>query len=101
MTGAKYPKHEGKTCYGWDVSQAALADLRQNAGLDLSYLINAYQAFPDKNNFFLKNNFFEKLAGTDVLRQQIIDGKSAEEIKATWQTDLEDFKKIRQQYLRY
>jgi uncharacterized protein YbbC (DUF1343 family) len=31
----------------------------------------------------------------------IIEGKSAEEIKATWKDEVEEFKKLRRKYLRY
>ncbi len=53
------------------------------------------------NTFFLKNNFFEKLAGNGDLRKQIESGMSEEEIRATWQPALEEFKKIREKYLIY
>ena len=53
------------------------------------------------NTFFLKNNFFEKLAGNGDLRKQIESGMSEEEIRATWQPALDEFKKIREKYLIY
>lgn len=51
--------------------------------------------------FFLKSNFFEKLAGNGDLRKQIEQGMSEEEIRATWQPALDEFKKIRKKYLIY
>lgn len=101
MDGAKYPKHDGKTCRGYDLSKLELEKIRKEKGLNLSYLINAYQNMPKSEPFFLKNLFFDKLAGGDKLRKQIIAGKSAEEIKATWQNDLHKFKKTRAKYLLY
>ncbi len=101
MDGAKYPKHEGKTCIGYDLTELDLADLRNERGLNLSYLINAYQNMPKSEEFFLKNLFFDKLAGGSTLRKQIIAGKSAKEIKATWQKDLNKFRKTRAKYLLY
>ena len=53
----------------------------------------------DNSKFF--TNFFDKLAGTDALRKQIIAGTSEEEIRASWQDDLKAFKKVRRQYLLY
>jgi uncharacterized protein YbbC (DUF1343 family) len=44
---------------------------------------------------------FEKLIGRDYVRKMIIEGKSAEEIKATWKDEVEEFKKLRRKYLRY
>lgn len=70
-------------------------------GIMLDLLLNAYRDYPDKANFFLKNNFFDKLAGTDQLRKQIIEGKSMEDIRASWQPGLEQFNQIRARYLIY
>ena len=36
-----------------------------------------------------------------LLQKQIEQGMTNEEIKATWQDDLENFKKIREKYLIY
>ena len=48
-----------------------------------------------------KKLWIDQLSGTDELRKQIEAGLSEEEIKATWQKDLEAFKKIRAKYLIY
>ena len=101
MEGAKYPKHQGKTCFGKDLRNIPLQELRANHGFNLAYLLEAYQSFEDKDQFFLKNLFFDKLAGTDQLRQQIIAGKTDSEIRATWAADLEAFKNKRAKYLMY
>ena len=98
--GAKYPKHLGKRCYGVDLSGTALEKVR-STGIDLTYLLDAYHNYPDKANFFLKNNFFDRLAGSDVLRKQILAGRSANEIRSSWQDDLAEFKRIRAKYLLY
>lgn len=92
--GAKHPKHEGKLCYGQDLS----ATEKQSA-INLSYLINAYKNTSNKEEFF--NSFFTKLAGTEQLQQQILAGMDANAIKATWQKDLDAFKLTRKKYLLY
>lgn len=92
--GAKYPKHDGVLCYGEDLS----VHERMN-GLDLSYLIRAYQNSIDKKVFF--NDFFIKLAGTKALQQQIESGVSEKDIRETWAQGLEQFKNIRAKYLIY
>ncbi len=99
--GAKYPKHENKTCYGYDLSNMPISYLRQNRQLNLDWLLQMYQAYPDKANFFNKNNFFNKLAGNSRLQQQIKSGMTETQIRATWQADLDHFKQIRKQYLIY
>jgi uncharacterized protein YbbC (DUF1343 family) len=58
-----------------------------------------YNSYPEKTEFF--TSFFNKLAGSGHLRQQIEAGMSEDEIKATWQDDLIQFEKIRHKYLLY
>lgn len=99
--GAKYPKHQGKVCYGADLSGRLLDASRASKKIELSYLLDAYRNYPDKEGFFLKNNFFDRLAGSDELRKQIIAGRSEKEIRAGWEEGLEDFRKIRAKYLLY
>ncbi|MDP2453554.1 MULTISPECIES: DUF1343 domain-containing protein [unclassified Kaistella] len=96
--GAKDPFLNGKLCYGENLSEYP-EDLR---ALNLDWLLKAYK--DDKNpqqDFFLKNLFFDKLAGTDELRKQIIAGKSVVQIKDSWKSDLENFQKIRAKYVMY
>jgi uncharacterized protein YbbC (DUF1343 family) len=99
--GSKEPPHKNKICNGWDLSHLKLDDLHSERQINLSYLINAYKYFPDKNAFFLKGNFFDKLSGTTELRTQLIQGKSADAIRASWQDGLAKFKTIRKKYLLY
>ncbi len=94
--GSKYPKHENKVCNGYNLSNES-----QLQDLNLSYLLNAYNLTEDKNNFFLKNGFFSKLAGTTQLQQQIEAGLTANEIKSSWKNGLDNFKLIRNKYLIY
>ena len=69
--------------------------------IQLKYIIQAYKLFPDKQNFFLKNNFFNRLAGNDILMQQIKDGKSEAEIRKSWEPGLTNYKRMRKKYLLY
>jgi uncharacterized protein YbbC (DUF1343 family) len=99
--GATNPKYVTQTCYGWKVT-----DIQADDGLlHLQYLLDAYQLFPDKGNFFIKpktgDYFFNKLAGNAALMQQIKDGKTEPEIRESWQTALNAFKQIRKKYLLY
>jgi len=92
--GAKYPKHQGIECCGFDLS-----DGERLYEINLSYLLKMYSFALDKDKFF--NNFFTKLAGTKKLQQQIEQGLTEAEIKATWQKGLKRFIKIREKYLIY
>lgn len=96
--GAKDPFLNGQLCYGENLANTK-KDLRE---LDISWLLNAYKNYKNPNqNFFLKNLFFDKLAGSDELRKQIIAGKSEQEIKNSWKKGLENFQKIRGKYVVY
>lgn len=92
--GAKEPMHNGKLCYGEDLSNNEFVD-----GLTLKWLLKAYQNNSNPSKFF--NNFFVKLAGTEKLRQQIEQGWSEKKIRSSWQEDLENFKKTRAKYTLY
>ncbi|WP_211295582.1 exo-beta-N-acetylmuramidase NamZ family protein [Polaribacter porphyrae] len=92
--GAKYPKHKNKLCYGVD-----LRNYKHLSQIDLSFLIDAYKRTPQKEKFF--GSTFTIHAGTENLQQQIEQGLSETEIRKTWQQGLEDFKKIKEQYLMY
>jgi uncharacterized protein YbbC (DUF1343 family) len=93
--GSKSPPHENKKCYGTDLR------FQDNylEEINLNWLIESYNNCPEKEKFF--NSFFDKLAGTDKLRLQIIEAKTAKEIKESWQENLNEFKKIRNKYLLY
>ena len=93
--GSKHPKHENKTCFGFDLRNQD----NYFTSINLDWLIYCYKNSNNKDIFF--NNFFDKLVGTNQLRLQIIQGKNSKEIKSSWKLDLEEFKKIRQKYLLY
>ena len=109
--GAKNPPLKNKPCYGYDLSGLSIDITKpQWQRINLSFLLNAYQLFTNKDSFFLrpaKNNpktsdyFFNKLAGNDKLMWQIINGKTEAEIRKSWEPDLAAFRKIRAKYLLY
>jgi len=102
MAGAKYPKHENKKCNGQNLQNLTVGSLHESGKLDLSYLLDSYREINGKNkSFFLDNNFFEKLAGTDQLRNQIIAGLSEEEIRKSWVDGIKTFRNMRSNYLIY
>lgn len=100
--GAKNPKLLNKKCYGWDLRGTPDAVLQKvDNRIQLKWLIEAYRLFPQKDSFFLKNNFINLLAGNDILVRQIREGKTEDEIKSSWEPALTDFKRIRKKYLLY
>lgn len=92
--GAKSPLHNGKFCFGENLTSTPIV-----TQLELKWLLNAYDKTIDKSVFF--TNFFTKLAGSKKLQEQIIAGLSEEEIRKSWETGLENFKKMREEYLIY
>jgi uncharacterized protein YbbC (DUF1343 family) len=100
--GAKTSKHYYETCYGWNLhGTAAQVLLKVDNHIQLKWLLGAYKLFPGKDTFFLKTNSFNRLAGNDLLMQQIKDGKTEQQIRKSWDPALSDFKKIRKKYLIY
>ena len=102
--GAMSSKLYGQLCYGWDLTNKAAP--KKNIDLDL--IKEIYNAFPQKDSFFIipksglmTDFFFNKLAGNASLMEQLKQGKTATEIRASWQPDLIAFKKIRKKYLLY
>jgi uncharacterized protein YbbC (DUF1343 family) len=98
-SAAPNPPLKDKLCFGENLQTEKPEQLQSIARLDLSHLLKAWQHFPDKSKFF--NNFFDKLAGTTKLREQIQEGKSESEIRDSWKNDLDAFKALRKKYLLY
>ena len=92
--GAKNPPYNGIDCFGENLSNIPKVER-----LELKWLLKAYEDTKDKSKFF--NSFFTKLAGTKKLQQQIESGMSAAEIRASWETELIEFKTMRKKYLIY
>ena len=96
---SKYPKFKGKKCFGVDLSKKTLEEVRMQKQLDLSFVLTAHLQLKDKTKFF--NAFFRNLAGTDTFRKQIEKGMTEDEIRSTWQEQIDHYKKIREKYLIY
>lgn len=94
---AKHVEGKGQTMYGLD-----LRGLDANKEkFTLKYVLDMYNKMPDKSKFFTRAEFFDKLAGTDELRKQILAGKSESEIRKSWEKELSDYKIMRKKYLLY
>jgi uncharacterized protein YbbC (DUF1343 family) len=97
--GSKHPLYENQECRGFDLQGFGDNFVRDSKMIYLYWVINLYKTAPDQSKFF--NNFFDKLAGTDKLRKQIIEGKTEEEIRASWQPGLRKYAEMRKKYLLY
>ena len=92
------PPQQDRKCFGTDLSNLTEEQAMQK-GIDLSYLIDAYQQMALDNWFF--SAFFEKLIGVSYVRKMIIQGKSAEDIRSMWADDVAAFRLQRKPYLLY
>jgi uncharacterized protein YbbC (DUF1343 family) len=93
---APSPKHNNTTLKASFMTDAPIS------GLNIDVLLNAYTQFNEQGiGFFTRPDFFDKLAGTDSLRQAIIAGKTSTQIQASWAEGLATFKQLRSPYLLY
>ncbi len=99
--GASHPKLEGIECNGRRLR--ARVDYAPDAkrSLLLSHLLTSYAELDLGESFFTKGLFFDKLAGTDQLRKQLMAGASENEIRTSWSDELADFAVLRSRYLLY
>src|SRR5690606_20907289 len=88
---SKHVEGKGEVNYGLDLRELDPSEQT----FTLKYLIDFYHKMPDKDNFFARAEFFDKLAGTDQLRNQIIAGLSEDEIKDSWKEELSEYKEMR------
>jgi uncharacterized protein YbbC (DUF1343 family) len=93
------PPQKKQLCYGIDLKNYNTDGLKKSGKINLSWLIELYNAFPDKAHFF--NVYFTKLAGTQELRKQIEAGRSETEIRESWEPALSKYKAMRRKYLLY
>ncbi|WP_231490044.1 exo-beta-N-acetylmuramidase NamZ domain-containing protein [Pedobacter sp. Leaf170] len=103
---AETPIFKDEECFGIDLRNYDTSILRKKGQINLGWVIELYKASPKKEDFFnskLSNQTMpvEKLIGVGDFRQQIIDGKSEAEIRATWEPGLSSYKTMRKKYLLY
>lgn len=99
--GSKYPKHKNVECQGYDLSEFGWHSMRDQRKIYLHWLVGMYRDSNDKESFFKKSGSFYLLCGNKKIKQMLVEGKSAEEIEASWQDEVKKFKLTRQKYLLY
>jgi uncharacterized protein YbbC (DUF1343 family) len=100
------PLFMDQECFGEDLRKYDTNSFRSTRRLNLKWLMEMYQAYPEKEKFFDSKQSpqmgdFDKLAGNTLLRQQIINGVSEEEIRKSWEPALSQYKEMRKKYLLY
>ncbi len=103
---AETPLFMNQVCYGIDLRNYDVAELRKKKQINLQWLMELYKASPHKEKFFdskLSNQMgtIEKLVGTADFRQQIINGTPETEIRKSWEPGLSRYKQKRKGYLLY
>jgi uncharacterized protein YbbC (DUF1343 family) len=97
--GAKNPRHRDTKCYGVDLRNRDIESIRNEKQINLSYITDAYRKMNRPKNFF--TDYFNYLAGNAILKKQIVEGLSEEQIRSSWHDELSRFKTIRKKYLLY
>ena len=103
---AETPLFMDQVCYGLDLRNYDVEQLRKKSQINLQWMMELYKASPHKEKFFdsklsKEMGVIERLTGSALFRQQIIDGRSEQEIRASWEPGLSDYKEMRKKYLLY
>ncbi|MBQ4279314.1 MAG: DUF1343 domain-containing protein [Rikenellaceae bacterium] len=97
--GARNPPQKDKLCHGVDLRGGPTDEQLIAAGINLDYVIGAYRALGLGEKFFTP--MFECLIGVAYVRQMIMAGAEADEIRARWSDDVARFREQRKPYLLY
>ncbi len=103
---AETPLFMNQVCYGLDLRRYDVDQLRKSRKINLQWMMELYRASPYKEKFFdsklsREMGVIERLAGSALFRQQIIDGTPEKEIRESWEPGLSNYKKMRTRYLLY
>ncbi len=98
QSGAKNPPHVDRICHGFDLAKISQTRTYE---LNLFFLTNARDLLGDSAVFIDQNAFFNRLAGTNSLKEQLYKGWGPKEIRASWKPGIEKFLSIRKKYLIY
>jgi uncharacterized protein YbbC (DUF1343 family) len=103
---AETPLFMNQVCYGLDLRKFDVALLRKKKQVNLQWIMELYKNSPYKEKFFNSRlskemGVIERLAGSALFRQQIIDGISEKKIRETWEPGLTEYKAMRKKYLLY
>lgn len=92
-----FSKHSGKLSHGIQV-HITDRDAYQPVETGLHIVKTIYDLYPGE---FTLTPFFNNLIGNGWINQGIKEGMSVEEMKDRWEAELEEFKKVRENYLMY
>jgi hypothetical protein len=95
-----------QVCYGIDLRNYDVELLRKSKKINLQWIIELYKASPNKEQFFdskLSNQMgLSNCVSAPVFSaNRSLTAKSEEEIRASWEPGLSEYKKMRKKYLLY
>jgi len=91
------PKYFNQTCYGLDLRKDPYLIMHPKK-INIWWLIDMYKNL-DRTDFFDDN--FNYHAGNAELKEQIKNRMKEQDIRQSWEADIEKFKAIRKKYLLY
>ena len=100
IPGARKPRYRDRLCYGVDLRGEPLQKIWKEQ-INLEYLIDACNHMPADSLFFMERNHFELQIGVDWVRDMVLFGASAAQIRSKWTDDVALFKEQRRPYLLY
>ncbi len=103
---AETPLFKDEVCYGLDLRNYDTTTFRKTRQINIQWVMEMYKASPRKGDFFNSKlskemGNIDKLIGVGEFRQQIINGNSEAEIRASWEPGLSKYKEMRKKYLLY
>ena len=90
------PLQKDKKCFGED-----FRELNEAPHFTLSYFIDWFHKFKNKDEFLTRSQWFNQLMGNEKVLKLILEGKGEAEIRKSWETELVNYGAIRQKYLLY
>ena len=103
---SEFPLHKDEESFGLDLRNEDLKALHASKKLNIKWMIDLYNAYPEKDRFFDHTQSramgrITTLIGNNDFTQQLKEGWSEAEIRKTWEPGLNSYKKMRKQYLIY
>jgi len=100
------PLYMNEVCYGIDLRQYDVRQLRKTKRINIQWMIDLYKAYPQKEKFFDRTQSrqigsIDGLAGVADFKEQIKAGKTVQQIQASWEPQLTQYKSMRKKYLLY
>lgn len=90
------PLHSKKECFGID-----LRDNNSKSKFTISYFLDFYNKFENKELFWSSKKWVSKLTGDPDFYNDVTEGMREEDIRKKWEQDLYKYKIMRRKYLLY